>query len=216
MEVQKTSLDIGKALAEPSREKGKLTKVVGEQVLDVYVIRHPSCDEANALVTSDRHGQSPVGIQAPQQQPYAPTQGKPPGHTVWGAFIPGVDNIEMELESLFADEECLDEKMWNNGFEKESERFLANVMQSIQQEVTQHNGKGARRFRPLLPTSLPRTRNSPFRLPHRKTRKLLEQPNSDRRTMNKGALPEDCRNVAEESQWSFEDGAPSFTVAGKG
>ncbi|KAF8847552.1 DIL-domain-containing protein [Acephala macrosclerotiorum] len=34
-------------------------------------------------------------------------------------------------------------EMWNNGFVKESERFLANVMQSIQQEVTQHGGSEA-------------------------------------------------------------------------
>ncbi|KAH6603373.1 myosin head [Trichoderma cornu-damae] len=96
-------------------------------------------------------------------------------------FIPGVDNIEMELESLLADEDGLNEEvtmglirnlkmpspntnpppsdkevlfpsylinlvtseMWNNGFVKESERFLANVMQSIQQEVMQHDGDEA-------------------------------------------------------------------------
>ncbi|KAK3378172.1 putative myosin MYO2 [Podospora didyma] len=102
--------------------------------------------------------------------------------TLSGAtFIPGVDNIEMELESLLADEEGLNEEvtlglirnlkipspatnpppsdkevlfpsylinlvtseMWNNGFVKESERFLANVMQSIQQEVMQHDGEEA-------------------------------------------------------------------------
>ncbi|KAL9129121.1 MAG: hypothetical protein Q9217_002331 [Psora testacea] len=34
-------------------------------------------------------------------------------------------------------------EMWNNGFVKESERFLANVMQSVQQEVTQHEGDDA-------------------------------------------------------------------------
>lgn len=34
-------------------------------------------------------------------------------------------------------------EMWNNGFIKESERFLANVMQSIQQEVMQHDGDEA-------------------------------------------------------------------------
>lgn len=34
-------------------------------------------------------------------------------------------------------------EMWNNGFVKESERFLANVMQSIQQEVMQHDGDDA-------------------------------------------------------------------------
>lgn len=96
-------------------------------------------------------------------------------------FIPGVDNIEMELETLLADEDGLNEEvtmglirnlkipspnttpppsdkevlfpsylinlvtseMWNNGFVKESERFLANVMQSIQQEVMQHDGEEA-------------------------------------------------------------------------
>ncbi|KAB8349554.1 hypothetical protein FH972_023578 [Carpinus fangiana] len=34
-------------------------------------------------------------------------------------------------------------EMWNNGFVKESERFLANVMQSIQQEVMHHDGDEA-------------------------------------------------------------------------
>lgn len=34
-------------------------------------------------------------------------------------------------------------EMWNNGFVKESERFLANVMQSVQQEVMQHDGDDA-------------------------------------------------------------------------
>lgn len=96
-------------------------------------------------------------------------------------FLPGGDNIELELESLLADEEGLNEEvtiglirnlkipspasnpppsdkevlfpsylinlvtseMWNNGFVKESERFLANVMQSIQQEVMQHEGDDA-------------------------------------------------------------------------
>ncbi|CAG9999951.1 unnamed protein product [Clonostachys byssicola] len=96
-------------------------------------------------------------------------------------FIPGVDNIEAELETLLADEDGLNEEltmglirnlkipspnttpppsdkevlfpsylinlvtseMWNNGFVKESERFLANVMQSIQQEVMQHDGEEA-------------------------------------------------------------------------
>ncbi|KAJ4251792.1 Myosin type-2 heavy chain 1 [Fusarium falciforme] len=96
-------------------------------------------------------------------------------------FLPGVDNIEMELEGLLADEDGLNEEvtmgliknlkipspnttpppsdkevlfpsylinlvtseMWNNGFVKESERFLANVMQSMQQEVMQHDGDEA-------------------------------------------------------------------------
>ncbi|KAK4460243.1 putative myosin-2 [Cladorrhinum samala] len=96
-------------------------------------------------------------------------------------FLAGVDSIELELESLLADEEGLNEEvtmglirnlkipspssnpppsdkevlfpsylinlvtseMWNNGFVKESERFLANVMQSIQQEVMNHDGDEA-------------------------------------------------------------------------
>ncbi|KAL1877105.1 hypothetical protein VTK73DRAFT_8842 [Phialemonium thermophilum] len=103
-------------------------------------------------------------------------------NTLSGAtYIPGVDNIELELVSLLSDEEGLNEEvtmglirnlkipspngtpppsdkevlfpsylinlvtseMWNNGFVKESERFLANVMQSIQQEVMQHDGDEA-------------------------------------------------------------------------
>ncbi|MBE3048976.1 hypothetical protein IMZ48_42060 [Candidatus Bathyarchaeota archaeon] len=105
------------------------------------------------------------------------------GHNLSGSisFGPGDGNIELELESLLADEEGLNEEvtmgliknlkipspntnpppsdkevlfpsylinlvtseMWNNGFVKESERFLANVMQSIQQEVMQHDGEDA-------------------------------------------------------------------------
>lgn len=34
-------------------------------------------------------------------------------------------------------------EMWNNGFVKESERFLANVMQSVQTEVMSHDGEDA-------------------------------------------------------------------------
>ena len=34
-------------------------------------------------------------------------------------------------------------EMWNNGFVKESEKFLANVMQSVQQEVMQYEGEDA-------------------------------------------------------------------------
>ena len=96
-------------------------------------------------------------------------------------FNPGAENVEMELETLLADEDGLNDEvtmglirnlkipapgtnppptdkevlfpaylinlvtseMWNNGFVKESERFLANVMQSIQQEVMQHDGDDA-------------------------------------------------------------------------
>ncbi|KAI1437262.1 putative myosin MYO2 [Xylaria sp. CBS 124048] len=96
-------------------------------------------------------------------------------------FVPSSDTIEMELETLLADEDGLNDEvtmglirnlkipipasnpppsdkevlfpsylinlvtseMWNNGFVKESEKFLANVMQSIQQEVMQHDGEDA-------------------------------------------------------------------------
>ncbi|KAF2261074.1 myosin-2 [Lojkania enalia] len=96
-------------------------------------------------------------------------------------FNPHFDNVELELESILADEDMLNDEvtlgliknlkipspttsppptdkevlfpaylinlvtseMWNNGFVKESERFLANVMQSIQQEVMQHDGDEA-------------------------------------------------------------------------
>lgn len=102
-------------------------------------------------------------------------------HAASTTFTPSADNIEMELETLLADEDGLNEEltmglirnlkipspsttpppsdkevlfpsylinlvtseMWNNGFVKESERFLANVMQSIQQEVMQHDGEEA-------------------------------------------------------------------------
>ncbi|EJT76251.1 hypothetical protein GGTG_06173 [Gaeumannomyces tritici R3-111a-1] len=102
-------------------------------------------------------------------------------HLSGSTFVAGADTIEMELESLLADEDGLNEEvtvglirnlkipspntnpppsdkevlfpsylinlvtseMWNNGFVKESERFLANVMQSIQQEVMQHDGEDA-------------------------------------------------------------------------
>ncbi|KAF2718342.1 hypothetical protein K431DRAFT_287734 [Polychaeton citri CBS 116435] len=106
------------------------------------------------------------------------------GHTQTlsgSTFNPGLENVEMELENLLADEDGLNDEvtmglirnlkipspgstppptdkevlfpaylinlvtseMWNNGFVKESERFLANVMQSIQQEVMQHDGDEA-------------------------------------------------------------------------
>ncbi|KAF2868406.1 P-loop containing nucleoside triphosphate hydrolase protein [Massariosphaeria phaeospora] len=96
-------------------------------------------------------------------------------------FVPNLDNVELELENILADEDMLNDEvtlgliknlkipspattppptdkevlfpaylinlvtseMWNNGFVKESERFLANVMQSIQQEVMKHDGDEA-------------------------------------------------------------------------
>ncbi|KAF2484542.1 P-loop containing nucleoside triphosphate hydrolase protein [Neohortaea acidophila] len=98
-----------------------------------------------------------------------------------GSTFNPLDNVEVELENLLADEDGLNDEvtmglirnlkipapgatppptdkevlfpaylinlvtseMWNNGFVKESERFLANVMQSIQQEVMQHDGDEA-------------------------------------------------------------------------
>jgi myosin-5 len=98
-----------------------------------------------------------------------------------GSTFAHFDNVEMELESILADEDMLNDEvtlgliknlkipsptttppptdkevlfpaylinlvtseMWNNGFVKESERFLANVMQSIQQEVMQHDSDDA-------------------------------------------------------------------------
>jgi myosin-5 len=98
-----------------------------------------------------------------------------------GSTFNNLDNVELELENILADEDMLNDEvtlglirnlkipsptttppptdkevlfpaylinlvtseMWNNGFVKESERFLANVMQSIQQEVMQHDGDEA-------------------------------------------------------------------------
>jgi myosin-5 len=98
-----------------------------------------------------------------------------------GSTFAQLDNVEMELENILADEDMLNDEvtlgliknlkipsptttppptdkevlfpaylinlvtseMWNNGFVKESERFLANVMQSIQQEVMQHDSDDA-------------------------------------------------------------------------
>ncbi len=47
-------------------------------------------------------------------------------------------------------------EMWNNGFVKESERFLANVMQSIQQEVMQHDSRRSHQPRRFLAFKRPR------------------------------------------------------------
>jgi myosin-5 len=98
-----------------------------------------------------------------------------------GSTFAQLDNVEMELEAILADEDILNDEvtlgliknlkipspistppptdkevlfpaylinlvtseMWNNGFVKESERFLANVMQSIQQEVMLHDSEDA-------------------------------------------------------------------------
>ncbi|KAJ4379409.1 Myosin type-2 heavy chain 1 [Didymella sp. IMI 355093] len=98
-----------------------------------------------------------------------------------GSTFAQLDNVELELENILADEDMLNDEvtlgliknlkipsptttppptdkevlfpaylinlvtseMWNNGFVKESERFLANVMQSIQQEVMQHDSDDA-------------------------------------------------------------------------
>jgi myosin-5 len=59
--------------------------------------------------------------------------------------LPGSNPPPTEKEVLFPSYliNLVTSEMWNNGFVKESERFLANVMQSIQQEVMQHDGDDA-------------------------------------------------------------------------
>ncbi len=59
--------------------------------------------------------------------------------------IPGSNPPPTDKEVLFPSYliNLVTSEMWNNGFVKESERFLANVMQSIQQEVMQHEGEEA-------------------------------------------------------------------------
>lgn len=58
---------------------------------------------------------------------------------------PGTTPLPTDKEVLFPAYliNLVTSEMWNNGFVKESERFLANVMQSIQQEVMQHEGEEA-------------------------------------------------------------------------
>jgi myosin-5 len=58
---------------------------------------------------------------------------------------PSSQNTLVEKEVLFPAYliNVVTSEMWNNGFVKESERFLANVMQSIQHEVMAHNGDDA-------------------------------------------------------------------------
>ncbi|KAL6245268.1 Myosin type-2 heavy chain 1 [Rhinocladiella similis] len=58
---------------------------------------------------------------------------------------PGANPPPTDKEVLFPSYliNLVTSEMWNNGFVKESERFLANVMQSIQQEVMQHDGDEA-------------------------------------------------------------------------
>jgi myosin V len=59
--------------------------------------------------------------------------------------LPGSNPPPTDKEVLFPSYliNLVTSEMWNNGFVKESERFLANVMQSIQQEVMQHEGEEA-------------------------------------------------------------------------
>ncbi|RMZ91960.1 hypothetical protein DV736_g787, partial [Chaetothyriales sp. CBS 134916] len=59
--------------------------------------------------------------------------------------LPGANPPPTDKEVLFPSYliNLVTSEMWNNGFVKESERFLANVMQSIQQEVMQHEGDEA-------------------------------------------------------------------------
>lgn len=59
--------------------------------------------------------------------------------------VPGSSPPPTDKEVLFPSYliNLVTSEMWNNGFVKESERFLANVMQSIQQDVMQHEGDDA-------------------------------------------------------------------------
>ena len=59
--------------------------------------------------------------------------------------VPGTTPPPTDKEVLFPAYliNLVTSEMWNNGFVKESEKFLANVMQSIQQEVMQHDGDEA-------------------------------------------------------------------------
>lgn len=61
---------------------------------------------------------------------------------------PGSSPLPTEKEVLFPSYliNLVTSEMWNNGYVKESERFLANVMQSIQQEVMHHEGEDAVNF----------------------------------------------------------------------
>ncbi|KAI9824837.1 MAG: Myosin type-2 heavy chain 1 [Phylliscum demangeonii] len=58
---------------------------------------------------------------------------------------PGSNPLPTEKEVLFPAYliNLVTSEMWNNGYVKESERFLANVMQSIQKEVMQYDGDAA-------------------------------------------------------------------------
>ncbi|KAL1975312.1 hypothetical protein VTN31DRAFT_3704 [Thermomyces dupontii] len=58
---------------------------------------------------------------------------------------PGTEPPPSEKEVLFPAYliNLVTSEMWNNGFVKESERFLANVMQSIQEEVMDYKGEDA-------------------------------------------------------------------------
>lgn len=58
---------------------------------------------------------------------------------------PGTEPPPSEKEVLFPAYliNLVTSEMWNNGFVKESERFLANVMQSIQEEVMEYKGEDA-------------------------------------------------------------------------
>ncbi|KAK0309996.1 Myosin type-2 heavy chain 1 [Friedmanniomyces endolithicus] len=148
------------------------------------------------LVASKKPKRRSVGLEQIQTERFSGTYNPRPVSMAFGAttagvghaqnlsgstFNPSLENVEMELESLLADEDGLNDEvtmglirnlkipppgsnppptdkevlfpaylinlvtseMWNNGFVKESERFLANVMQSIQQEVMQHDGDDA-------------------------------------------------------------------------
>jgi myosin-5 len=152
---------------------------------------HPTTSTLINLVTSKKPKRRSAGPDTRDLDRFSQTFSPRPMSTIGptahrqnlsgSTFVPNLDNVELELENILADEDNLNDEvtlglirhlkipspsttppptdkevlfpaylinlvtseMWNNGFVKESERFLANVMQSIQQEVMQHDGDEA-------------------------------------------------------------------------
>jgi len=191
-ETEKNSLRIQLAEMQDALELAKRTAapVNGEMANGANGVLQPVSNGLINLVSSKKPKRRSAGAEPREMDRYSMAYNpRPVSMAVAGrqnfsgapAFMPGVDTIELELETLLADEEGLNEEvtlglirnlkipspatnpppsdkevlfpsylinlvtseMWNNGFVKESERFLANVMQSIQQEVMQHDGDDA-------------------------------------------------------------------------
>jgi len=192
-ETEKNNLRIQLSEMQDALELAKRTAVPvnGELANGTNGILQPVTNGLINLVSSKKPKRRSAGAEPREMDRYSMAYNPRPVSTMAvtgrqnfpGApnFMSGMDNIEMELETLLADEEGLNEEvtlglirnlkipspatnpppsdkevlfpsylinlvtseMWNNGFVKESERFLANVMQSIQQEVMQHEGDDA-------------------------------------------------------------------------